>query len=422
MRDRVLGLAGFARFILIRFNEHRCLQVAGGLTFTTLLALVPLLTIAVTVVSAFPVFAKFSTPLKVFLLTNLVPESAGKVITVYMQQFADNAAKLTAVGIVLLAVTAIMLMMTIDRELNAIWRVSRPRPVLSQVLLYWAVLTVGPLLIGASVSLTSWLVNVSTVVVQQIPALGVVFLDFTPLALSVAAFTALFSTVPNRPIAWRHAFIGGLISGIAFQLMQRGFALYVANVPTLKLVYGTFASIPMFLFWIYLSWLVILFGAVVAAALPYWEGAAWKQARPPGQQFFDALCILHRLWEAHKSGTALPVETFKARLKLGHEDLDKILESLGRAGWVRTFARGGVVLARDPREIQVVDVFRLLVMHPRAAGLPEDGMIAALAENLARAIEQDLALSLDALFSGKPRLSAAVAAPRRREDDAAAKP
>jgi membrane protein len=135
MRDRVLGLAGFARFILIRFNEHRCLQVAGGLTFTTLLALVPLLTIAVTVVSAFPVFAKFSTPLKVFLLTNLVPESAGKVITVYMQQFADNAAKLTAVGIVLLAVTAIMLMMTIDRELNAIWRVSRPRPVLSQVLL-----------------------------------------------------------------------------------------------------------------------------------------------------------------------------------------------------------------------------------------------------------------------------------------------
>lgn len=413
MRERVIGLAGFIRFILRRFSEHRCLQVAGSLTFTTLLALVPLVTITVTVVSAFPVFVQFSAPLKEFILAYLVPEAASRVITIYMQQFADNAARLTVLGTVLLAVTAIMMMMTIDRELNAIWRVSRPRPWLHQILVYWAVLTVGPLLIGASISLTSWLAEVSTIVINQIPAVGVVLLRATPLALSTAAFAALFIAVPNRPVPWRHALLGGLISGIAFQAMQYGFALYVENVATFKLVYGTFASIPIFLVWIYFSWLVVLLGAVIAASLPYWEGAAWRQPKMPGQPFFSALRLLQVLWEAQKTGEAPRTATLKTRLKLAAEDVDQILERLSRAGWVRQLARGGFALVKDPRTIRVADVYRLFVMNPRTS-IAEDDPLAPLAVSLADVIDRQLEASLDALFAGKVlRPAAPVSLPRR---------
>jgi membrane protein len=411
MRERAIGLAGFARFILRRFSEHRCLQVAGSLTFTTLLALVPLVTITVTVVAAFPVFIQFSASLKEFILAYLVPEAAARVITIYMQQFADNAARLTVLGTVLLATTAIMLMMTIDRELNAIWRVSRPRPWLHQVLLYWAVLTVGPLLIGASISLSSWLAEVSTVVINQIPAVGVVLLRATPLVLSTAAFAALFVAVPNRPVPWRHALLGGLISGIAFQIMQHGFAVYVENVPTLKLVYGTFASIPIFLIWIYSSWLVVLVGAVIAASLPYWEGAQWQQPKTPGQPFFTALRLLQLLWEAQKTGEALRTATLKTRLKLPAEDVDQILERLSRVGWVRQLARGGFALVRDPRTIRLADVYRLFVINPRIA---EDDPLAPFAASLGDAIDRQLEASLDAFFAGKAlRPAAPVSLPRR---------
>ena len=212
----------------------------------------PLVTVAVTLIAAFPVFSEFSTQLKVFLLTNMVPEIAGKIITQHMQQFADNAARLTAVGISFLAVTALTMMFTIDRAFNAIWRVSRPRPMLQRLLIYWAVLTVGPLLMGASLSLTSWLVSLSLGLVKGLPALGVVLLKVTPVVLTVAAFTALYITVPNRYVPPLRALTGGLAGAAAFEIMKRASAsrdLLSHLQPGLR----AFATIPIFLLWIYLS-------------------------------------------------------------------------------------------------------------------------------------------------------------------------
>src|SRR3989338_5218079 len=164
----------FMRFVALRFHQDRCMQIAASLTFTTLLSLVPLVTIALAVFSAFPVFEDFSSKIKVYLVSNLMPDMAGKIITQYMRQFTESAMRLTAVGIVFLAVTAMLMMLTIDHAFNTIWRVTRPRPLLKRLVIYWAVLTLAPLLIGASLSLTSWLGGVSMGFSKNIPSFFVV--------------------------------------------------------------------------------------------------------------------------------------------------------------------------------------------------------------------------------------------------------
>ena len=206
-QPRLLG--NFVVLVYRRFKEERCFQLCGSLTFTTMLALVPLVTIMATVMTAFPVFDAVVEPLRAYVTGNLVPEGSSKLITVYMQQFAENAARLTALGIVLLGVTAIMLMLTIDRAFNTIWRVKRPRSLVQRVLIYWSVLTIGPMLIGASLSLTSWLVSQSLGFGEQAPDLMVEFLKLGPLVLTSVAFGFLYRTVPNRQVTVLDAVVGG---------------------------------------------------------------------------------------------------------------------------------------------------------------------------------------------------------------------
>src|SRR5690348_7414125 len=170
----------FMHYVLVRFFQHNCTQVAASLTFTTLLSLVPFLAIAISVVAAFPAFAEYSNNIKAFVLNTMVPEAANRVIAVYMEQFADNAVKLTAIGTIFLGVTAISLMLTIDKALNAIWCVPRLRPLLHRVLIYWAVLTIGPLLIGVSLSLTSWLIGMSMGLTEDIPLVNIFLLELIP--------------------------------------------------------------------------------------------------------------------------------------------------------------------------------------------------------------------------------------------------
>jgi membrane protein len=285
-------LRATAEYLLLlhqRVREDRCLQVAGSLTFTTMLALVPLITIAVTVFSTFPLFASFSITIRQFVVTNLVPTSAGKVITVYMQQFADNAGRLTVWGIVILGASAVLTMLTIDRTFNTIWRVRRQRSLISRLLIYWAVLTIGPLMIGASLTVTSWLLSLSMGLVRGTEGAEVVLLKLVPLVLTVAALAFLYRTVPNRRVATRDAVVGGALAGLVFEGMNAAFGAYIKHVPTYKLVYGAFASFPIFLLWVYVSWLVIVIGAEVTAALPYLRTGGVRLKRRPGEQFLEAV-------------------------------------------------------------------------------------------------------------------------------------
>lgn len=366
-------LFGFMRFVAQRFLDDHCAQVAASLTFTTLLALVPLITVTITVFAAFPIFSDLITHLKIFMLSNMVPEVAGKIITVYMEQFSNKAAKLTLLGIGGLTITALLLMNTIDRTFNYIWRVRKPRALLQRFLTYWTVLTIGPILLGASLSLTYYLVRLSLGYVEHIPLVSQFGLKVLPILLMSVAFSLLYFALPNRYVPIRHALLGGFFAGITFELMKRVFAFYIASFPTYTLVYGAFAIFPIFLLWLYFSWLVILLGAVIAAALSHWHAGTWQKSRLPGWRFEAALQVLQELASAQSSGHTVTLAWLRKRVDLGLDDMEELLDRLAQANIVRRAEKDAWLLSRAPQDISAAEVFRLFVFD---AGSPAEAQAA----------------------------------------------
>lgn len=395
---RTPSLIVFARLAWRRFREERCAQIASSLTFTTLLAIVPIITVALTLIAAFPVFRGLLENVEQFLVRNMLPESAA-TIGGYVQQFADNAARLTAVGIAFLFVTAIIVLLTIDRAFNQIWRVPRPRSTVQRIFIYWALLTVGPLLVGASLSLTSWLVSQSLGLVKDIPLAAEVMLDTVPVLLTGFTFTLAYITIPNRRVLVRDALTGGVLAAAAFEGMKHGFAFYIGQFPTYKLVYGAFASVPIFLLWIYLSWVVVLLGAVTAAVMPEWRERAAQVDPVPGAQFLDALQILRMLWEAHRQGEVVTVMRLHGVVKLPIDRIEATLEAMSAARWTGRVANGWALI-KNATEITVADVYRLLVFRP-GAKLParQSGQeLDRLALEITGGFEANLGHSLEELF------------------------
>jgi membrane protein len=411
-----LNVFSFGRIVMRRFVEDRCMQIASSLTFTSLLSIVPFVTIALTMIAAFPVFGELTGALQTFILHNMVPASAD-VIAKYTEQFSAQAAKLTAVGIGFLVMTALMTLLTIESAFNDIWRVKRPRPVVQRVFVYWTLITMGPVLIGASLSLTSWLVGQAVGLVHGLPGAGVAVLTVVPILLTGVALTLLYVAMPNRRIAVRDAVIGGLLAAVVFEGMKRGFAVYLAKVPTYTLVYGAFATLPIFLMWIYLSWLVVVFGAVVVAALPEWRSGAGHSQPVPGSDFFDALQILHMLWRAHRAGVSVKLPELLAAVTARIERVEHILEMMTSAGWVTRTVPAGWVLHRDPTVITVEDVYRLFVFRGEAhrPARAADADLDTLVHELGIRVGEHMRMPLDRLFSGgehetaKPSLELAQA-------------
>jgi membrane protein len=402
MRKNLRDAISLVRFIAERFVKDRCSQAAASLTFNTLLSLVPLITIALTMFSAFPVFEDFSAKIKVYLLTNLMPDTAGVIITQYMQQFAESAARLTTVGIGFLALTAMLMMLTIDKAFNVIWRVARPRPLLKRLVVYWAVLTLSPLLIGASLSLTSWLVGLSMGYAKHIPIFGVGVLKILPVLFATMAFYLLFRLVPNRYVPRKHALLGAFIAAIAFEFMSRMFGYYISHFPTYKLIYGAFASIPIFLMWIYLSWLIILFGAVIAASLSHWR-APYSRNLPASGLLLDALRVLKIMSKCLEQGKVSTFPELSKTLRIGYDVLEIILEKLASTDIVRKAEGAGWLLIRDPRHIHTTELLRLFVMDPASfsAELNDDPLQQWLVSYVGK-FEKSADLSLQELFSRNP--------------------
>lgn len=399
MSRQISEFGRFLRVVARRFNEDRCMQIASSLTYTTLLALVPLITVALTLISAFPVFAGWTTQLQSFLLENLLPQSA-HLIARYGEQFTANAAQLTAVGIAFLAVTAILMLLTIEHAFNQIWRVQRRRSTVQRIFIYWALLTIGPVLIGASLSLTSWLVSFSVGLVKEIPGVGVGLLRVVPVVLIWIALTLLYLAMPNRRVLVRDAVAGGLLAALAFEAMKRGFALYITQFPTYKLVYGAFASAPIFLLWVYLSWLVVLSGAIVVAVLPEWREQSWQGESAPGTQFFDALHILGLLWKGHREGNLMTLRQLHATVRLRVDQIEWMLDTMSAAQWIGRVGPGWALI-KDPREIRVADVYRLFVFRggPRITGQETALQIDAYAQRLAAKVEDHMQMTLEEFFA-----------------------
>lgn len=318
-----------------RFREDRLGLTASSLTFTTTIALVPFFTVALAVFTAFPMFSKLQGAVQAWLVQSLIPDAIARQVLGYLTQFAGKASRLGAVGLAVLFVTALALVLTIDRTLNSIWRVKRPRPLAQRVLIYWAVMTLAPLLLGASLSMSSYVISASRGIVAAMPGGIQVLLDVIEFVLLVAGLTALYRFVPNTPVRPGHALAGGLFAATGIEIARRLLALYLAKVPTYSAVYGAFATVPILLVWIYVAWVIVLFGAVIAAYLPSLVAGTRRRGGGHGWQFQLALEVLRELHRARTSarrGLSAP-QLFTA-LELDSLQLEPVLETLVALDWI----------------------------------------------------------------------------------------
>ena len=322
-------------YALGRLHKDNLTQVAASLTFTTVLAVVPLLAVILSLFTAFPIFQDFQLALEEFLANNLMPVAVADNIMSYLNTFAQQARSMTTVGAIFLIVTSILLMKTIDEALNAIWKVRKQRPLSKRILVYWALLTIGPLMLGASLWASSYITRAQFGLVAELGVLQNIIATVLPLLTSIIGFTLLYYTVPNRVVHWRDAFIGGLTAAVVLELMKTGFAYYISNFPSYTLIYGTFAAIPLFLLWIYLSWLVVLLGASIAAILPQLRLTDLDSHEQAG---FNFIVSIHLLRLLHQSRDDNPPGKSTAyitnHLKLSQQHVLQLLECLSTLGYV----------------------------------------------------------------------------------------
>jgi len=393
------------RYALARAQDDRIPQVAASLTFTSILSIVPLFAVTFALFTAFPIFNTFRDALQGFLIEHLMPESVNAQIFNYLNQFASKAKGLTAFGLIGLLVTAVLTLMTIESAFNVIWRVRRPRPIAQRLLIYWSLLTLGPLLIGVSLSISSYVFTQSMSLVSTLPPVVTSLLSLIPPALTSVVFMLMYLYMPNCKVDWRDALVGGVVAALAFDLTKRGFGMYIRQFPTYTAVYGAFAAVPIFLLWIYLSWLVALIGATITSVLPALRLGHFQYPRFPGSDLLDGLTLIHLLnldREAGGSGRTMAQLAGTMRTSLDHAG--DLLARLERMGWV------GRLTMQPPVERW------LLLANPRTTTLaPLVAQLALNVDELARQMERhalDGAHVADILREGKWDVPLADALPR----------
>ncbi len=354
-----------------RFREDHLALTASSLTFTTLISLVPLVTVMLALFTAFPIFSRFQTGLQQYLLQSLVPDNIGRPVMLALTQFAGKASKLGSVGLFFLGLTALALVFTIDRTLNAIWRVPKPRPWAQRVLLYWAALTLGPLMLGASLSLTSYAISASSGVVNGLHGGLGLLLGLIEFLLLAGSMAALFRYVPNTYVRWAHALSGGTFVALGFELAKRGLAWYVSFVPTYSVMYGAFATVPILLLWIYLGWIIVLLGAVIAAYAP---SLAMRVVRLPhrhGERFALAVAVLQVLVQARGSERrGLSAEALAGALRVDPLQVQTVLEDLVALGWCGRLDEAGAqrhVLLIDTTNTRALPLVDFLLLQEQRA-------------------------------------------------------
>ncbi|MBZ9611223.1 virulence factor BrkB family protein [Rheinheimera maricola] len=256
----------FIKLYAQRCQQDQITMIGGYLAYISLLSLVPMIAVMFSMLGAFPMFTEFRQGIENFVYANVIP-SRGDEIQAYVSQFIGNTGGMTAIGIMALVLVALLLIHNIDKTLNKIWRVSkRPRPIIS-FSIYWMILTLGPILFGSSIAISSYLVGLSRFADDYTPGLSSLLLGIVPYLMSLAAFFILYLVVPNIKVQVRHALWGALLATILFELSKRGFALYVTHFPAYDTIYGAMALVPILFVWVYMCWLVVLLGAELTALL-----------------------------------------------------------------------------------------------------------------------------------------------------------
>jgi membrane protein len=399
------------RFALRRLEEEQLPQVAGSLTFNTVLSLVPVLTIALAIFTTFPIFEAFRNSLQAYFVQILIPHSIASTINDYLGMFAAKASRLSAVGAIALLLTTAATMALVDRTFNNIWRVKTKRSWVKSLVAYWTIVTLGPLLIGVSITVTSHLLRATDLVMMNLPFLALFLYTALSVALTTAAFTLLYTVIPNRFVDWRDAAWGGFIAAIAFEIAKRVFAVFLSHFSSYTMIYGALAAVPIFLIWVYVTWFIILVCAVIVAALPVVKYERWWHVPTPGSAFVDGMAVLKILSEARMTGASAAIDAtiLRTHTRLGFEESEHLLEAMLDAGWVgriktelprkspwgKRFEEGldSWTLLANPEVLTVADVYRLFVFH--AAGNLK------LAQQVEHAIEEGLQQTLAAHFKGE---------------------
>lgn len=268
----------FTRFVFKRMQQDRLKITAGYLTYISLLSLVPMLAVVFAMMSAFPMFAELRETIQHFVFSNFVP-AAGDVVQQNIQGFIDNASKTTAIGVAALAVTAMLLISAIDENFNHIWRVTQKRRWSVAFCTYWMILTLGPILAGASLAVTSYVTSMRLFQGDNFFGAGAMLLGMLPFLLSTLMFVVFYMVVPNKQVRFGHALFGGLVAAVLFELAKRGFAFYITQFPSYQAIYGALATVPILFVWVYLSWMIALFGAELTASLgdyPHRQGLRFE--------------------------------------------------------------------------------------------------------------------------------------------------
>lgn len=353
---------GFWRYAIMRFVFDKSVQRAAGLSYTTLLAMVPFLAIALAVLSAFPVFDQFKDQIMDVVLNNFLPET-GQQVTEHLGSFLQNTGQMTAVGTIVLGLTAVMLLSAIEGAMNDVFRVTSPRKLLARLVVFWTLLTVGPMLLGLSLSLASYIFAMRQFVGGDAVAAQLGQLAFlAPFLLSAIAFSLLFIGMPNRSVNIIDGVIGGVVAALLFEGLKKGFAFYVTTFPTYQTLYGAVAIVPMFLLWMYLTWIVILLGAQIAAARSEWRAARAAGLVPdprgavPGQmeRIIAVLTVLEYLQNRFHLASKPPTYRKMMRdLKLGGRDLNWALAALRREQLIDRSEKHRWLLSGDLSRITV---------------------------------------------------------------------
>ncbi|HEV8692973.1 MAG TPA: YihY family inner membrane protein [Lysobacter sp.] len=356
MRDRA-RIKTFFRFLAKRFLDDRLFQAAGALSYTTVFALVPLSMVVFGVLSAFPVFGVWSDRLSDYVFANFVPSAARSVET-YLKQFSANAGQLTAAGVVALVVSLLITLNGIETAFNRIWRVKAARPKVSRFLVYWTVFTLGALMAAASLAISAKFFAMS---VFQTTAGGVLqefLLRLAPMAIELVAIAAIYKVVPHRTIQWRHAIAGALLATTAFEVVKWGLGLYLASFGSYSKIYGTLAAVPIFLLWIYLSWVSVLLGASLASSISAFRYQPAAMRLPLGYEMYGLIRMLARFNEARKRGRGLHSDQIQRLEPMLTDGLvQQMLAQLCDINVVRRTEDGEWLLARDLDELSMAELY-----------------------------------------------------------------
>src|SRR6516225_6425613 len=421
LRQTGATLAAFAAYSLRRFLADGCFAASGALSYTTLVSLVPLAVIGFASLSAFPIFAQMHDQLVALVFRTLVP-SIGEQAAWWFRTFADSAAQTTAIGVAGIAATGVLVLVTVEDQLNLIWRVTAPRPWVHRVLAYWTLITLGPLLIGISLSLSTYFEIAARQAGLEQQAVALITSSWlhglaraVPALLEFFALTLLYCLIPNCAVRWRDGALGAAIATMAIEILKVGFSIYISAASFYQTVYGALAIIPIFLLWMYISWMAVLLGAVITAALPQRLHRGRVGAIPSGGvRLGFSLALIASLARAQRTGEAKSTPELAEELGVATTVIDEHMRPLAEARFAAHTQEGLWVLAWSPETATLHDLYAAL--HLPLAGRWTEQVSAAWQQLVAPAMDRIVKAEAAAMQTTMASLIAETLepAPRRR--------